>query len=65
MESALDSVMSQDIQQLQAVPNAEEQRGRVDQDGFNQLQRTRQWEADATHLLKPAAFYAWPRPDWP
>ena len=65
MESALDSLMSQDIQQPHAVTNAEEQRGRDDQHGDNQLQRNRQWEADATQLLRPAAFYVWPRPDWP
>jgi hypothetical protein len=29
---------------------------------FNQLQWTRQWEADGTHLLRPAAYHAWAAP---
>ena len=29
---------------------------------FSQLQRTRQWEADGTHLLRAAAFQAWAAP---
>jgi hypothetical protein len=31
---------------------------------FNQLPRTRQWDADGAHLLRPAAFHAWAAPAW-
>ena len=40
-----------------------EERGK-ERSVFNQLHRTRQWEADGTHLLRPAAFHAWAARGW-
>lgn len=31
---------------------------------LNQLLRTRQWEADGSHLLRPAAHHAWAAGGW-
>jgi hypothetical protein len=33
-------------------------------DVFSQLQRTRQWEAEASQLLRPADFHAWAAAGW-
>jgi hypothetical protein len=33
-------------------------------DVFSQLQRTRQWEAEGSQLLRPADFHSWASAGW-
>ena len=46
------------------APTASEQQSGAGRDAFSQLLRTRQWEADGSHLLRPAAFHAWAAGCW-
>lgn len=56
--------MSQDRQQRAASSLAEPPwRGGRGRDVLTQLQLTRQWEADGSHLLRPASFHAWAAAD--
>jgi len=51
--------MSGGILQPPMAPTASDQQSGAGRDAFNHLLRTPQWEADGSHLLKPAAFHAW------
>ena len=51
--------MSSGNLQPPVAPTASEQQRGAGRDAFSQLLRTRQWEADGSHLLRPAAFHAW------
>jgi hypothetical protein len=57
--SALESAMSGGNQPSPAGAMADDRRGSAGWDLFSQLQRTRQWEADGSQLLRPADFHAW------
>ena len=61
-DSALESAMAHGNPSSPAGPVEERDRLGDQSSVFNQLQRTRQWEADGTHLLRPAAFHAWAAP---
>ncbi|MCT0214992.1 hypothetical protein KQ298_01430 [Synechococcus sp. CS-1330] len=58
-KSALESAMAHSNPSPPAGPVEEGDRLGNQSSMFNQLQRTRQWEADGTHLLRAAAFHAW------
>ena len=64
IDSALESSMSYGTQQPPAGPMADHGRMIAAWDVFSQLQRTRQWEADGTQLLRPADFHAWAAAGW-
>lgn len=59
VESALESAISHGNQQIPSAPMADHRRLTATWDVVNQLQRTRQWEAEGTKLLRPADFHAW------
>ena len=57
--------MSQGNLQSPAGPTADHRHLAAAWDVESQLQRTRQWEADGTQLLRPADFHAWAAASWP
>jgi hypothetical protein len=61
-DSALESAMAHGNPSPPAGPVEELDRLGNQSSVVNQLQRTRQWEADGTHLLRAAAFHAWAAP---
>jgi hypothetical protein len=63
--SALESAMSDGNQLSPAVAMADDRRGSASWDLFNlPLQRTWQWEAEGSQLLRPADFHAWASAGW-
>ncbi len=56
--------MSGANQQPPFAPTASDQQSGAGWDVFSQLLRTRQWEADGSQLLRPAAFHAWAGGCW-
>jgi hypothetical protein len=57
--------MSQGNLQSPADPTADYCHLAAAWDVESQLQRTLQWEADGTQLLRPADFHAWTAASWP
>ena len=57
--------MPQGQQQSPVGPTAEHRHCAAAWDLDSQVQRTRQWEADGTQLLRPADFHAWAAAGWP
>ncbi len=62
--SALESAMSDGNQPSPAGALADDRRVSGVWDVFSQLQRTRQWEAEGSQLLRPADFRAWAAAGW-
>jgi hypothetical protein len=62
--SALESAMSDGNQPSPAGAMADDPRVSAGWDVFSQLQRTRQWEAEGSQLLRPAGFHAWAAAGW-
>jgi hypothetical protein len=60
--SALESAMFDGNQPSRAM--ADDRRVSAGWDVFSQLQRTRQWEAEGSQLLRPADFHAWSAAGW-
>jgi hypothetical protein len=61
VDSALESAMTDGNQPSPAGAMADDRHVHVSAgwDVFSQLQRTRQWQADGTHLLRAADFHVW------
>jgi len=64
MVSALESAMFDGNPPSPAGAMADDRRVSAGWDLFSQLQRTRQWEAEGSQLLRPADFRAWATPRW-
>jgi predicted ribosomally synthesized peptide with nif11-like leader len=62
--SALESAMSDGNQPSPVGSMKDDRRGSANWDVFSQLQRTRQSEAEASQLLRPADFHAWAAVGW-
>jgi len=63
--SALESAMPDGNQLSPAGAMADDRRGSASWDLFNlPLQRTWQWEAEGSQLLRPADFHAWASAGW-
>ncbi|MCT0227957.1 MAG: hypothetical protein ACI9IO_000982 [Cyanobium sp.] len=62
--SALESAMSDGNQPSPAGAMADDQRVSAGWDVISQLQRTRQWDAEGSQLLRPAGFHAWASAGW-
>lgn len=61
---ALESAMAHGNPSFPAGPMQERDRLGDQSNVLNQLLRTRQWEADGSHLLRPAAHHAWAVGGW-
>ncbi len=62
--SALESAMFDGNQPSPAGAMADDRRVSAGWDVFSQLQRTRQWDAEGSQLLRPAGFHAWAATGW-
>jgi hypothetical protein len=62
--SALESAMSDGNQPSPVGTMKDDRRGNANWDVFSQLQRTRQWDAEGSQLLRPADFHAWAAVGW-
>lgn len=56
--------MSDGNQPSPAGALADDRRVSAGWDVFSQLQRTRQWKAEGSQLLRPADFHAWTAAGW-